>query len=34
MVIIPIPKATHPVVNMDDENSLVETRPRRILDYE
>jgi hypothetical protein len=32
LVVVPIPEATHPVVNIDDENSQMEKQPRRILD--
>jgi len=34
LVTIPILEATHLVVNINDENSLVERRPKRILDCE
>jgi hypothetical protein len=34
LVIVSNPKATHLVVNIDDENSLMERWPKRILDCE
>jgi hypothetical protein len=34
LVVVHIPKATCPVVSIDDEDSLMERRPRRILDCE
>jgi hypothetical protein len=34
LVAIPIPETTHPVVNIDDEDSLMERQPKRILDCE
>jgi hypothetical protein len=34
IVVVPIPKVTCPVVNIDDEDSPMERGPRRILDCE
>jgi predicted GNAT family N-acyltransferase len=34
LVIVPIPEATCPVVNIDDEDLLMERQPRKILDWE
>jgi hypothetical protein len=34
LVIVPIFKATRPIVNIGDEDLLVEKQPKRILDYE
>jgi hypothetical protein len=34
IVVVQIPKATCPIVNIDDEDSPMERRPRRILDCE
>ncbi len=34
LVVVPIPKATCLVVNIDDEDSPMERQLRRILDYE
>jgi hypothetical protein len=33
LVVVPIHEDTHPIVNIDDEDSLVERQPRKILDY-
>ncbi len=34
LVIIPLLKATRPIVNIGDEDSPVEKQPKRILEYE
>jgi hypothetical protein len=34
LVVVPIPKATCLVVNIDDEDSPMERQPRKILDCE
>jgi hypothetical protein len=33
LVTVPILKATHPIVNIGDEDSPIGKQPKRILDY-